>query len=81
MFAESYRIGGGCTVGVVATLTDRWKLLLLGTYLHFPFGSVTDEMNATISQSYTLSRNWALRSEFRHRRYEDEFMFQLQTFF
>jgi hypothetical protein len=80
-FAQSYRIGGGCTVGIVATLTDRWKLMSSGTYLHFPFGSVTDDVRAMIGQSYALSRNWALRSEFHHRRYEDEFILQLQTFF
>lgn len=79
-FTESYRVGGGVTLGAIVPLTDRWKFLLSGTYTHFPVGSCSDEVTALFGQSYALSRNWEVRSEFRHRHDEDEFLFRVQAF-
>jgi len=80
-FAGYHRIGAGGTAGILANLTDRWKIMASGTYFRYPLGESSDELTTFFGQSYALQRNWVLRWEFRHRRYEDEAVLRLQAYF
>jgi hypothetical protein len=80
-FEENYRIGGGGTVGMLADLTERWRLLLSGSYLRYALGEKSDDVRWTVGQRYTLAQNWALRLEYNHRRHDNDVLFTVQAFF
>jgi hypothetical protein len=80
-YEENHRVGGGGTVGLLADLTDRWKLMASGTYLRFPLGDKSDDFRWFVGQRYTLSRNWAIRLEYNHRDHDNDVMFSVQAFF
>jgi hypothetical protein len=80
-YADSHRIGGGGTVGMLATLTDRWKILLSTTYLRFPLGERSDDVRFSFGQRYTVQQNLALRLEFNHRDYDNEAIFTVHAYF
>jgi hypothetical protein len=81
-YEEHHRVGAGGTVGLTATVTERWKMLLSTTYLKFPFGEKSDDWRVSFGQRYTLTQNFALRLEFNHRDHRDnEAVFLLYTYF
>jgi len=80
-FDENHRVGGGGTVGLLADLTERWKILLSWTYLGYPLGERSDEVRASVQQRYTLMKDLALRLEFNHRRRDNEAMLSVQLYF
>jgi hypothetical protein len=80
-YAEDHRIGGGGTAGLLADLTDRWKLMASGTYLRYALGDKSDDFRWFVGQRYTLSQNWALRLEYNHRDHDNDVLFSLQGFF
>lgn len=80
-YRENHRIGGGGTAGLLATLTDRWKVLASTTYLKYPLGYRSEDFRYFVGTRYTLDQNLALRFEF-NRRYDDsEAVFYVQAFF
>ncbi len=80
-YDENHRIGGGGTVGLLANLTDRWKVLLSTTYLRFPLGERSDDVRLFFGQRYTLQQNLAVRFEFNHRDRDNDAVFTVQAFF
>ena len=80
-YEERHRIGGGGTVGVLADLTDRWKLMASGTYLRYALGDTSDDFRWFVGQRYTLSQNLALRLEYNHRDHDNDVVFSMQAFF
>jgi hypothetical protein len=81
-FTPAYRLGGGGTVGTLAQLTDRWKILASGTYRRYRLGNSSSSVDLAFGQSYALRRNWVLRAEFHHRgKYEGEVVLQVQVYF
>ena len=80
-YEEDYRVGGGGTVGLLADLTDRWKLMASGTYLRYALGDNSDDFRWFAGQRYTLSQNWALRLEYNHRDHDNDVVFSVQAFF
>ena len=80
-YEERHRIGGGGTVGMLADLTDRWKLMASGTYLRYALGDKSDDFRWFVGQRYTLSQNFALRLEYNHRDRDNDVLFSLQSFF
>jgi hypothetical protein len=80
-FAPSYRVGAGGTAGILVQFSERWKALLLGTYLRYPLGDTGEEFRGTVGQEYTLRKNWALRCELRYRRHDSETMLLLHAYF
>ena len=80
-YEERHRIGGGGTVGMLADLTDRWKMLLSGTYLRYPLGDKGDDFRWTVGQRVTLLQNLALRLDYNHRDRDNDVMFSMQAFF
>ena len=81
-FKRDHRIGPGASVGLLADLTDRWKILLSTSYLHFPLGEISDDFRISFGQRYTLQQNLALRFEFNHRRDDDnDAVLAVQAFF
>jgi len=81
-FDEKHRAGGGGTLGMMADLTDRWRLLASATYLRFPLGEKSDEVRWSVAQRYTLAKDAALRFEFNHReRRDNEALFTIHAYF
>ncbi|MDH4078198.1 MAG: DUF4105 domain-containing protein [Nitrospira sp.] len=80
-YDEMHRVGGGGTVGMLADLTERWKIMATGSYVRFPFGDKSDEFRWFVGSRYTLSRNWALRIEYNHRHRDNDVMVGLHAFF
>ena len=80
-YEEDHRVGGGGTVGLLADLTDRWKLMASGTYLRYALGDKSDDFRWFVGQRYTLSQNWAIRLEYNHRDHDNDVVFSVQAFF
>lgn len=81
-FEEKHRAGGGGTLGMMADLTDRWRLLASASYLRFPLGEKSDEVRWSVGQRYTLAKDAALRFEFNHReRRDNEALFTIHAYF
>jgi hypothetical protein len=80
-YREQHRIGGGGTLGALATLSDRWKVMASTTYLRYPLGDRSDDFRVFVGQRYTVQDNLTLRFEF-NRRYDDtQAVFYVQAFF
>ena len=80
-YEDNHRVGGGGTLGVMATLTDRLKMLASGSYLGYAIGDTSDDARGFVGLRYTVQRNWALRFEFNHRDHDDQGIFSVQAFF
>lgn len=81
-FEEQHRAGGGGTLGMMADLTDRWRLLASASYLRFPLGEKSDEVRWSVGQRYTLAKDAALRFEYTHReRRDNEALFTIHAYF
>jgi len=80
-YAEDHRVGGGGTVGLLADLTDRWKLMASGTYLRYALGDKSDDFRWFVGQRFTLLQNLALRLEYNHRDRDNDVIFSFQAFF
>ena len=80
-YEERHRVGGGGTVGMLADVTDRWKLMLSGSYLRYALGDKSDDFRWFVGSRYTLSQNWALRVEYNHRDHDNDVVFSVQAFF
>lgn len=80
-YEERHRVGGGGTVGMLADLTGRWKLLASTSYLRFPLGDHSEDWRWTIGQRYTLSQNWSLRMEYNHRERDNDVLLTVHAYF
>lgn len=80
-YDEMHRVGGGGTVGMLADITERWKMMATGSYLRFPLGDQSDDFRWYVGSRFTLARNWAVRLEYNHRSHDNDILFSLQAFF
>jgi hypothetical protein len=80
-YEERHRIGGGGTVGMLADLTDRWKLMASGTYLKYALGEKSDDVRWFVGQRFTLLQNLAVRLEYNHRERDNDVIFSMQVYF
>lgn len=80
-YEERHRIGGGGTVGMLTDLTDRWKLMLSGSYLRYALGDKSEDIRWFAGSRYTLSQNWALRLEYHHRDHDNDVLLSVQAYF
>ncbi len=80
-YEERHRIGGGGTIGLLSDLTDRWKLMLSGTYLRYALGDKSEDIRWYAGSRYTLSQHWAMRVEYNHRERDNDVVFSVQAFF
>ena len=80
-YDEHHRIGGGGSVGMLADLTERWKLLASGTYFRYPLGDKSDDFRWTVGQRVTLLRNLTLRLDYNHRDHDNDVIFSVQAYF
>ncbi len=80
-FDEDHRIGGGGTLGVLADITSRWKVLLTGTYLQYPFGDQSHDIRTSMQQRFTIQKNGAIRLELNSREEDTETLLLFQAFF
>jgi hypothetical protein len=81
-FEKTHRAGGGGTWGVLADLTDRWRLLTTASYLRFPLGERSDDFRWSAGLRYTLAKDAAFRVEFSHReRRDNEALLTIHAYF
>jgi hypothetical protein len=80
-YDERHRIGGGATIGLLADATDRWKLMVSGTYRRYPLGDKSDEIRWYVGSRFTLAQNWAVRLDYHHRERDDDVACSIQAFF
>ena len=80
-YDERHRIGGGATVGLLADVSERWKLMVSGTYRRYPLGDTSDEIRWYIGSRFTLAQNWAVRLDYHHRDRDDDVVCALHAFF
>jgi hypothetical protein len=80
-YQERHRIGGGGTAGMLADLTERWKIMATGTYLKYALGETSDDLRWFVGSRLTVAQNWALRLEYNHRNQDNDVVFSMQAFF
>jgi hypothetical protein len=80
-FDENHRIGGGGTAGMLADLTERWKILLSTTYLRYPLGEDSDDWRVSFQQRFTLQKDMALRLDFNHREHDNDVVLSVHLYF
>jgi hypothetical protein len=80
-YEESHRIGGGGTIGMLADMTDRWKLLASGTYLRYALGEKSEDWRWSIGQRVSLTTNLAIRVEYHHRSHDNDVLATLHLYF
>ena len=80
-YDERHRVGGGGTIGMLAELTDRWKLMASGSYLGYVLGERSNDVRWFVGQRYTLGQNLAVRLEYNHRDHDNDVLFTVQAFF
>ena len=80
-YQERHRIGGGGTAGILADVTDHWKIMATGTYLKYALGEKSDDIRWFVGSRYTLTQNWALRLEYNHRDRDNDVLLSIQSFF
>jgi len=80
-YDERHLIGGGATVGLLADITDRWKLMVSGTYRRYPLGDKSDEIRWYTGSRFTLAQNLAVRLDYHHRDRDDDVACSIQAFF
>lgn len=56
----------------MATLTNNWKWLLSAGYLAYPVGDQSDDIPISVSQRWTLAKNFSLRTTFTHHDNDNE---------
>ena len=80
-YEDSYRVGGGGTIGILTDLTERWKLLASGTYLRYPLGDKSEDIRWFVGQRFTLTTNFAFRVEYNHRSHDNDVLATLHMYF
>lgn len=80
-YRDFHRVGGGLTMGLLADVTDRWKLMGSGSYLRYPLGDRSDDIRWHVGSRYTLARDWAARLEYTHRDRDNDVVFAIHAFF
>jgi len=80
-YEERHRIGGGGTIGMLSDFTEKWRLLVTGTYLRYPLGDKSDDFRWTVGQRFTLLQNLALRLDYNHRDHDNDVIFSVQAYF
>ena len=80
-YEQSHRVGGGGTVGLLADITERWKLLATGSYLRYALGEKSEDIRWSVGQRYTLSTNLAFRVEYNHRSHDNDVLATLHWYF
>jgi hypothetical protein len=80
-FDRGYRIGGGLSAGLLADITERWKIGATTTYLGFPLGDKRPEWRIGAQQRFSLSKDLALRLDFNQRASRQESLLNLHFYF
>ncbi len=80
-YEERHRIGGGGTVGMLADITDRWKLMASGTYLRYALGEKSEDIRWSVGQRISLTQNLAFRVEYNHRSHDNDVLATIQMYF
>lgn len=80
-YEEHHRIGGGATLGVLADLTDRWKLMASGSYLRYALGDKSEDIRWSVGQRFSLFSNLTVRVEYNHRSHDNDVLATLHLYF
>jgi uncharacterized protein DUF4105 len=80
-YEESYRVGGGGSVGLLTDITERWKLVASTTYLQYPLGEKSHDWRWFVGQRFSLTTNLAIRVEYNHRSQDNDVLATLHMYF
>lgn len=80
-FASDHRAGFGLMAGAVLQPTVRWKILADASWLDYRLGATGSALRATLRQHLALSRDWALRADWRSLEGSQEFAVGLLVYF
>ncbi len=81
VFTDDYRAGPGVTVGALLQPASAWKVLVSAHGLNARFGETGTAFRWRIGQNLALSRNLALRMDWRALEGTHEFNMSLQGYF
>ncbi len=80
-YEENHRVGGGVSGGIVANLTDHWKLSASAGYVGYLFGDRSDDLKISVGQRWTLVQDFAVRTTFTHHDHDNEVLAVLHGYF
>ena len=80
-FDDDYRVGGGISAGVLADLSDSWKVMIKGSYLAYPFGDLGEDVRLSCEQRLMITENTALRMNIKHRKNDDEAVLSFEMYY
>lgn len=80
-YEENYRVGGGVSGGVMATITPRWKWLASAGYLYYPLGDRSHDIPISVGQRWTFAKNFAVRATFTHHDRDNEVLAVFHGYF
>ncbi|TFG61220.1 MAG: DUF4105 domain-containing protein [Nitrospirales bacterium] len=80
-YDENYRVGGGMSGGVIATITNNWKWLLSAGYMGYLLGDRSDDIPISVGQRWTFAKNFAFRTTFTHHDQDNELLAVLHGYF
>ncbi|MFQ5542862.1 MAG: DUF4105 domain-containing protein [Nitrospiria bacterium] len=78
---DNFRAGGGGTLGFLVDVTDDWRLQVIGNYLTFPLGHVSDYAQLAINQRISVNQNLDLRAEFSRLKDKEEWLLSINYYF
>jgi len=80
-YDENYRVGGGVSGGVMATITKDWKWLVSAGYMGYPLGDQSDDTPISVGQRWTLAKNFSFRTTFTHHDRDNEVLAVFHGYF
>ncbi len=80
-FATDHRAGIGLTVGTLLQPTVSWKVLAEASWLDYRLGATGSALRAALRQHLALSRDWALRADWRYLEGSQEFVAGFLVYF
>ncbi len=80
-YDKNYRVGGGMSGGVMATITNNWKWLVSAGYIGYPLGDRSDDIPISVGQRWTFAKNFALRTMFTHHDKDNEIFGMFHGYF
>jgi hypothetical protein len=80
-YDRNYRVGGGVSGGVMATITHNWKWLVSAGYMSYLLGDRSHNIPISVGQRWTLDKNFALRTTFTHHDRDNEVLAVFHGFF
>ncbi len=80
-FENDYRVGGGLSAGMLATLTPNWKWRISTGYFAYPLGDQGDDLQISVGQRWAIAKNLAFRMSYTHREHDNDIVGMFHGYF